>query len=1122
MWSLTDAERLTEAAEVTADAAERLAAIGDDSGVAKARLVRASCLARLGRVGDCEAELDLALGAARAAGDRRRTVAVLGAAPLAALWGPSPVARAGGRCLDVLRLLRITSASPTVEATSIRCQGMLEALRGRFDSARSKLETSRATARELGLRHGLYETELFAGIVELFAGDAAAAEPHLRAARDGLGRLGIGADAGQAAALLARSLLLQGRIAEADQLATDALDTAGQNLQTAITAGAVLAEVRAAQGRHDDARRLVDDAISIASPTDVTLDHALTLLTAARVAASAGDSSTSHRRAAQATGLLEAKGVDGAVGASRPLDAIGDQAPSFDGSATGDDGASSHSGHRLWNGVLDLVQRAADRALANDGRGLLAHLSPDFRSVNHTVLAADFDLPSHGSAEAFADDLLWIFGQSESRQLTIDPLAVRGDRVTMYRSTAGSDAGVVDLLVVVRSTGTAIVEMHFFDPDQLFEAIDELDRQWIENDPSAVPRLAQSPGTRLAAAFAADDLDEVRSAVTDDFVALDHRQIELGERHVDDWIESMATATAGDSFVTIPADILLGDRRRVLSLLAVSVGDDTWHVLTITEARDGLVSRIEHFDGDDLDAATARYRDLERQEERGHFTNTAWEVGLLADATLRQGDGAGAKELFASEFVGVWHHRAADGGVVETTRDDYLAVSAEIGMADIHDRTTELLAIRGDRLALVRATNVYAAARTVAYVILESDDHQLTRLDRFDEDQRTEAIEEFDRRWLADSGVPSDAFIVAVWPSANTLQADDLSDIVHPDFEFTDHRSLRNDTDGVSFDEFARRGWTEDDIWALVTEVHRFDESGTVYTRVERNGDDEIWIVFVVEQADGALRRLDLFDPDHLLDALALFDRHTSGPRSPDRINVATNRAFRIADEFGRAVIDGDRDLMLSLLTDDFEIDHQGSARVALDLETRAQGAEFVDLMLTTATQEGAESLTRTLLASRGDGLYLAASVLTTADGDELLNYALGEADGSRLRRMTYYDESQLAEAIHDLDRRYRLACDIGDDHWLAVNWRALTSPDAEVYEALLTDDFRGIEHRPVRLGETDRNVLIAYIRATPPTTSWSIPVVHRLSVRGVVFEQLETWSDGAGDYAGPDDDRVR
>ncbi|HSM67498.1 MAG TPA: hypothetical protein VK860_14420 [Ilumatobacteraceae bacterium] len=601
--------------------------------------------------------------------------------------------------------------------------------------------------------------------------------------------------------------------------------------------------------------------------------------------------------------------------------------------------------------------------------------------------------------------------------------------------------------------------------------------------------------------------------MTDDFVTLDHRQIGLGERHVDDWIESMAATTAGDGFVPIPANVLMGDGRRVLSLLAVSVGDDTWHVLTITEARDGLVSRIEHFDGDDLDAATARYRDLERQEERGHFSNTAWELGLLADATLRQGDGAGAKELFASEFVGVWHHRLADGGVVETTRDDYLAVSAEFGMADIHDRTTELLAIRGDRLALVRATNVYAAARTVAYVILESDDYQLTRLDRFDEDQRTEAIEEFDRRWLADSGVPSDAFIVAVWPSANTLQADDLSDIVHPDFEFTDHRSLRNDTDGVSFDEFARRGWTEDATWALVTEVHRFDESGTVYTRVERNGDDEIWIVFVAEQADGALRRLDLFDPDQLDAALALFDGRTRERNREGRTSSIRNRAFRIADEFGSAVIEGDRDAMLSLLADDFEIDHQGSARAALGAETLANRAEFVDLMLATAAEERAGSLTRTLVAGRGDNLYLATSTMTTLDGDEVLNFALGEADGTRLRRMTYYDESQFDEALAELDRRYRLSCGIGDDHWLAQNWSALTSsPDAEVYEALLADDFRGIEHRPVRLGETDRNVLIAYVRATPPTTAWSIPVVHRLSDRGIVFEQLETWGEGAGD----------
>ena len=92
---------------------------------------------------------------------------------IAALFGPSPVARAGGRCLDVVRLLRITTASPSVEATSMRCQAVLEALRGRFDVSRSMLASARASLEELGLRHGLLETELFTGMVELIAGDPA-------------------------------------------------------------------------------------------------------------------------------------------------------------------------------------------------------------------------------------------------------------------------------------------------------------------------------------------------------------------------------------------------------------------------------------------------------------------------------------------------------------------------------------------------------------------------------------------------------------------------------------------------------------------------------------------------------------------------------------------------------------------------------------------------------------------------------------------------------------------------------------------------------------------------------------------------------------------------------------
>ena len=121
--------------------------LGDDAGEAKARQVRAGC--SRGSAGSASPRWSSTSRSARhaRADDRRRVTAVLGAAPQAALLGPSPVARAGGRCLDVVRLLRITTASPAVEATSIRCQAVLEALRGRFDVSRSMLASARASSR---------------------------------------------------------------------------------------------------------------------------------------------------------------------------------------------------------------------------------------------------------------------------------------------------------------------------------------------------------------------------------------------------------------------------------------------------------------------------------------------------------------------------------------------------------------------------------------------------------------------------------------------------------------------------------------------------------------------------------------------------------------------------------------------------------------------------------------------------------------------------------------------------------------------------------------------------------------------------------------------------------------
>src|SRR5262249_11700430 len=113
---LTDPQTLHTTVDAVAAAAGELAAAGDGAGEAKAHSVHAAALQRLGKVGACEAALDRALAAARRADDRRRANTVLANAPLAALWGPSPVTRPSGRWLDVVRVLRITHGAPAVAA----------------------------------------------------------------------------------------------------------------------------------------------------------------------------------------------------------------------------------------------------------------------------------------------------------------------------------------------------------------------------------------------------------------------------------------------------------------------------------------------------------------------------------------------------------------------------------------------------------------------------------------------------------------------------------------------------------------------------------------------------------------------------------------------------------------------------------------------------------------------------------------------------------------------------------------------------------------------------------------------------------------------------------------------
>lgn len=306
---LTDPERLDEIESDVAAAAEKLAELGDADGEAKAHTVRAGCLARLGRIGAAETALDQALTAARRARDHRRVNAVLAGAPLAALWGPNPVPRAGGRCLDVVRLLRITTGSPVVEAASTRCQAVLDAFRGRAAAARQLIESARRSLTELGMRHALLEVDQFAGIIEMVADDPAAAEAHLRRAYEGFRRMGLDADTAETAALLARACLAIDRNVEADELCAESERLAGHALKASIAWRTVRAQLLARHGEHDRARHLAEEAVGLAGRTDALVDHGDACLALATVLGEAGDTAGARNAAERALELYELKGA---------------------------------------------------------------------------------------------------------------------------------------------------------------------------------------------------------------------------------------------------------------------------------------------------------------------------------------------------------------------------------------------------------------------------------------------------------------------------------------------------------------------------------------------------------------------------------------------------------------------------------------------------------------------------------------------------------------------------------------------------------------------------------------------------------------------------------------------
>jgi class 3 adenylate cyclase/tetratricopeptide (TPR) repeat protein len=243
--------------------AERL---GDDAIVAEA-LLRLGVISNwLGDDKRAEQLLRSSLARTESIGNLRLRSDVMHWIGLVLLWGSTPVEAA----LEESRtLVQSSGVARTARTELLVVQGTLLGMTGEFAQARRLAAEGRQASLELGLMVSYAATSQAAALIELLAGDPAAAERLLREAHEILAAAGERGYLSSVSALLALALARQERYAEAEPFADEGRRIGHeQDLITQIYCRVAQAHVAASRGAHDAARRLAHEAAELAADYD--------------------------------------------------------------------------------------------------------------------------------------------------------------------------------------------------------------------------------------------------------------------------------------------------------------------------------------------------------------------------------------------------------------------------------------------------------------------------------------------------------------------------------------------------------------------------------------------------------------------------------------------------------------------------------------------------------------------------------------------------------------------------------------------------------------------------------------------------------------------------------------
>jgi DNA-binding SARP family transcriptional activator len=277
----------------------------DEQGLCRALRLQAYSDWTLGRLSNADDAWERAAEHARRAGREHERADILTWLASSTWFGATPVDAGIARCEEIQREVH---GHPTSEAEILRVLGGLHAFAGRLDLARSLFAASNAAFADLGLElhHMLSHPE---ALVEMLVGDFAAAEARLRRGYDAYEAMGENGLRSTTAALLARAVLAQGRLEEAERFSMVSEELAEpDDLATHILWRGVAAKLHAARGRLEDADRLAREALSLTEQTDFVVYRADAFADLASVLETGGRDAEARAALADAARLYEQKG----------------------------------------------------------------------------------------------------------------------------------------------------------------------------------------------------------------------------------------------------------------------------------------------------------------------------------------------------------------------------------------------------------------------------------------------------------------------------------------------------------------------------------------------------------------------------------------------------------------------------------------------------------------------------------------------------------------------------------------------------------------------------------------------------------------------------------------------